>query len=85
MNIPLVLGACVPNDSFVQSPSCNLCAPITLTSDKVVFRTSENLFKNSSLILISTYCYSDRSTSVSESESTASGVSTDDKYNRNHP
>ena len=40
-----------------------VCNCYTAPSEKVIFLTSENLFKKSSLILISTYCYSDRSSS----------------------
>ena len=45
-NVQLGLGACVPNDGFVQ----------LIPFNKAVFFTSKNLFKNSSLILVSTYC-----------------------------
>ena len=41
--------------------------------------TSKDLFESSSVVLVSIYYQSGVSTSVSQSESTASGASTDDK------
>ena len=51
-HVLLVLGACV-SKSFAD-----LCAPVTVPSDKVDFFTGKNLFKKHSLIPISTCCYS---------------------------
>ena len=49
--------------------------------EKNGFFKSKNLFESacSSVVLVITYCRSGISTSVNESESTASGASTDDK------
>ena len=48
----------------------------TVPEDKA-FYTNKDLFESS--VLINNYCQSGISTSASESESTASGASTDDK------
>ena len=58
------------------TPSADLiCTTTTVPADKTVnFFTSKNLFKSSSVVLVSTYCQSGISTLISESESTASGA-----------
>ena len=58
------------NDGFVQILFADLC---TVPVDK------QGLFDNSSVVLVSTYCQLGILTSVSDSESTASGTTTDDK------
>ena len=64
------------NNSFVRTLSADLCAS---TCGQNGFFTSKDLFQSSSVVLVSTYCQSGILTSVSESESTVTGASTDDK------
>ena len=78
MNIQLALGN---YDGFVRSPPVDLRQLLQYLRRQNDFFTSKKLFEStcSCMVLGNTYCQLGISTSVSQSESTASCASTDDK------
>ena len=63
---------------FCSIPA-DLCATTIVPADETVSLKSKDLFDSSSVVLVSTYCQSGVLTLVSKIESTASGMTTDDK------